>query len=88
MGKTVEPLLTLGDVARLIGVSMPTLFRMLRRGDIPVIELGGRTLVEPADLRHFLTSRKVRRFLLDDDPAGTGSIVRTSGGGAAGRDPG
>ena len=75
----VEPLHSIADVQRLLGVSRPTVSRMLRRGDIPVVEVGGRTLIDPSDLRRFVASRKRSRGHQDDGPVAPGPVVRSSG---------
>ena len=76
---------SLAEVESILGVSRPTVSRLVRQGDLPVIEIGRRTLIESDDLRGFLTSRKRRRGQDDDGPVGAGPNVRTSGEMDAGR---
>lgn len=68
----------------LLGISRPTLARLLRRGELPVVKVAGRTLIDPSDLRSFIEERKVRRLSNDDDQAGTRSIASTSAGAGGG----
>ena len=66
---TMEALHSLADVRRILGVSRPTVHRLVRRGELPVIKVGSRTLIEPADLRDYLAAKKRRRGQHDDGPA-------------------
>jgi excisionase family DNA binding protein len=66
---SMEALHSLADVRRILGVSRPTVHRLVRRGDLPVIKVGSRTLIEPADLRDYLAAKKRRRGQHDDGPA-------------------
>ena len=53
----VEPLLSIKQVARTLGVHENTVRRYIAQGDLPAIRLGygrGRVMVEPAALRRFL----------------------------------
>jgi excisionase family DNA binding protein len=50
----VDQLLDIGQVQRLLGISRPTLFRLIARGEITVVKIGRRTLFRPDDLRHFV----------------------------------
>jgi excisionase family DNA binding protein len=53
----LEPLLSLADLERILGVSEPTVARLVRRGEIPVVAVGRRRLVEPAAVRRFIAAR-------------------------------
>jgi excisionase family DNA binding protein len=78
----IERLLSRREVREVLGVSTVTIARMVASGDLPVVRVGARTLIDPADLRAYIAARKSR--LNDDDPAGTGSTVRApaeAGGG-------
>jgi excisionase family DNA binding protein len=77
---TMNALHSLADVQQILRVSRHTVSRLVRRGDLPVVEIGGRTLIESADLRAFLASRKRRRGQDDDGPVGAGPNVRTTSG--------
>lgn len=72
----IEPLLSTDEARQVLGVSRPTFSRMLKRGDLPVVKVGRRTLIDPDDLRRYIAARKRRRGQNDDDPAATGSPVR------------
>jgi excisionase family DNA binding protein len=45
--------LTTGEVAQRVGVSRQTIVNWVKRGLLPGVRLGGRTLVAPAALRRF-----------------------------------
>jgi excisionase family DNA binding protein len=62
LAQSSEALLSLPEVRRILGVSRATLQRMIRRGDLPVIEVGpqGRRIA-PDDLRAFIAARRRRR---------------------------
>lgn len=47
------PFLTTGEVAQRIGVSRQTVVNWVKKGMLPGVRLGGRTLVAPATLRRF-----------------------------------
>lgn len=47
------PYLTTGEVAQRIGVSRQTVVNWVKKGILPGVRLGGRTLVAPAALRRF-----------------------------------
>jgi excisionase family DNA binding protein len=79
MMEPIEPLMTVNESAQVLSVSRNTAWRFIRSGELIVVEVGGRTLVHPNDLREFVASRRRRRSPLnDDDRAGTRSTVRTS----------
>ncbi|MCK6096160.1 helix-turn-helix domain-containing protein [Micrococcus sp. EYE_162] len=49
---TLEPHLTLAEVAEITGTSLPTVRRWVARGELPAYRFGARSLrVDPADLR-------------------------------------
>jgi excisionase family DNA binding protein len=56
----VEALLSLAQVRAAVGVSQSTLTRIIASGELPVISIGRRLLVDPADLRAFLAGRRRR----------------------------
>jgi excisionase family DNA binding protein len=56
--KLPEALIPLGDVKDVLSVSAGTVFRLIRTGQLPVVRIGGRTLVEPAALRDFIAVRR------------------------------
>jgi excisionase family DNA binding protein len=57
-----EPLLTIPQVLEVLGgidgISERGLSRLTKSGAIPVVRIGRRVLIDPADLRAFIESRK------------------------------
>lgn len=45
-----EALLNVQEACAALGISRPTLFRLIGRGELAVVKLGDRTLFRPADL--------------------------------------
>jgi len=43
--------------ARMIGISAVGAYRMLHRGEIPVVRVGGRTLIAVAEIEKFIEAR-------------------------------
>lgn len=66
----------------MLGISQPTLLRLIAAGELPTIRIRRRRLVDPDDLAAFLAARRSPRN--DDDPAGTGSLASTSAGAGGG----
>jgi excisionase family DNA binding protein len=58
--QTLERLVTLKEAQEFLGVSRATFFKVLRSGDLPVVRIGGRTLVRPQALRSFVEARETR----------------------------
>ena len=56
----MDQLLDVGQAQKLLGVSRPTVFRLVRSGEIAVVKIGSRTLFRADDLRHFV-DQHVRR---------------------------
>jgi excisionase family DNA binding protein len=54
----LEPLLSVDDVARVLGVSESGIYRLVRAGDLPRVKVGSRTLFEPAAIRVFIAHRR------------------------------
>jgi excisionase family DNA binding protein len=52
-GGETAPFLTTGEVAQRVGVSRQTVVNWVKKGILPGVRLGGRTLVAPAALRRF-----------------------------------
>ena len=48
-----QPLLTAAETAEVLGCSITSVYRMIRKGELPVIQLGGRksTRIVTAELR-------------------------------------
>jgi excisionase family DNA binding protein len=57
-GDALEPLLSVDDVVRLLGVSESGIYRLVRAGDLPRVKVGNRTLFEPAAIRAFIAERR------------------------------
>ena len=55
---TVEPLLSLEEVTAVLRISERSLYRLLSRGEIGGLKVGGRTLIEPEELRRYIASRR------------------------------
>ena len=55
MGETSDkaPFLTTGEVAKRIGVTRQTVVNWVKKGILPGVRLGGRTLIAPAALQRF-----------------------------------
>jgi excisionase family DNA binding protein len=50
----LEPLLTNGDVCELFGISKPTLYRLIRSGDLVPIRVSRSLRFRPTDIRAYL----------------------------------
>jgi excisionase family DNA binding protein len=50
----LEPLLSINEVARLLGVSRATVYELMRDGSLVPIRVGERARFEPADVRAYL----------------------------------
>jgi excisionase family DNA binding protein len=50
----LETLLTINDVARVLGVSRATVYELTRVGELVPIRVGQRARFEPADVRAYL----------------------------------
>jgi excisionase family DNA binding protein len=55
---TVEPLMSVDDVAEVLGISVRGVFRLLRRGDLVAVKVGNRTRVEPDELRTYIANQR------------------------------
>ncbi|MGC2295317.1 MAG: helix-turn-helix domain-containing protein [Candidatus Dormiibacterota bacterium] len=55
------PLLTLGEVARRLGISPRSLSRLIASGELPVVRLSARVVrISPSDLTAYIEARKGR----------------------------
>lgn len=54
----IEALLSLDDVAQLLGISESGVYRLVRSGELPRVKVGKRTLFEPHEIRGFIASRR------------------------------
>jgi excisionase family DNA binding protein len=58
--KSLEPLLSVKEVARFLGISESSVYRRCRAGDLPSVKVGGRTLFEQEAVRQFIeASRRI-----------------------------
>jgi excisionase family DNA binding protein len=56
------PLLTLGKVARRLGISPRSLSRLIASGELPVVRLSARVVrLSPSDLAAYIESRRESR---------------------------
>ena len=53
-----EPLLTINEVADVLGISRSQVYLMLRRGELPYTRVGERIRFVPAELREYLDQQK------------------------------
>lgn len=56
----VEPCLTVSEVAAVLRCSVPTVHQLVRRGELPAVAFGRRTVIHRADLEAFLESHRLR----------------------------
>jgi excisionase family DNA binding protein len=61
-----EALLSVQDACEMLGISRPTLFRLIGRGELSVVKLARRTLFRPADL-DALVLQSLRRRGSEDE---------------------
>lgn len=54
----LDQLLTLDEVQRLLRLSQQTVWRLMKRGELPVVRIGGRVLVRREDLERFIEERR------------------------------
>ncbi|WP_175577843.1 helix-turn-helix domain-containing protein [Mongoliimonas terrestris] len=50
--------MSLGDAARVLGVSVKTLRRLYEAGELPVVRIGRQIRVTPSDLDRFIADRR------------------------------
>jgi excisionase family DNA binding protein len=55
---TLEPLLSVEAVSELLGISESGVYRLLRRGELISVKVGGRTLFEPQAVREFIVASR------------------------------
>lgn len=54
----LSPLLSINEVAALLGISRKTLYALIRRGELVPIRVGERARFDPADVRVYLERNK------------------------------
>jgi excisionase family DNA binding protein len=55
---SVDKLLTVSDLMDSLRISRPTLYRLLKSGQLIPVRIGKRTLFDPADIRAFVEASK------------------------------
>jgi excisionase family DNA binding protein len=55
----LSPLLSMNEMAHLLGISRKTLYALIRRGDLVPIRVGERLRFEPAEVRSYLERNKL-----------------------------
>jgi excisionase family DNA binding protein len=58
---SLTPLRNLDDTAKLLGVSVRTVRRLVVRGDLVAVRLGGRVLFHDEDLRTLISNQRVKQ---------------------------
>lgn len=53
-------MLSIAEAREILGISEPTMSRLLREQKIPSFYIGRRRLIDPADLRAFIDARRNR----------------------------
>jgi len=54
----VEPLMSIEEVAGVLRISERGLYRLIRSGELVILKVGHRTLLEPAEVRNFITNHR------------------------------
>ena len=54
----LQPLLTIPTVAKMLGVSRPTVYNFISKEGLPIIKLGKSVRVAPASLQSWLSERE------------------------------
>jgi excisionase family DNA binding protein len=55
----IEPLLSLDETARCLGVSRRSVQRLAAGGEFPVVRVGQRAMFIPADIRNYIERQRV-----------------------------
>lgn len=64
--KSLEPLLSVKEVAKILGISESGVYRRCSAGDLPSVGVGGRTLFEQEAIRQFIeASRRITKGTSD-----------------------
>jgi excisionase family DNA binding protein len=79
-------LLTIGDVADLLNASKAVVHRLAILGELVAVRVGRELRFQPEEVASFIERHRLV-VQNDDDPVGTGSLVRTSGVETAGHEP-
>lgn len=65
----LEPLLSVEEVSKLLRISESGVYRLLRRGELASVKVGGRTLFEPRAVREFIAASR------RTSPGGGGAVA-------------
>jgi excisionase family DNA binding protein len=57
----LQPLLTIKQVAEILGVSRPTVYELIYNAGLPVVKLGKNVRVLPSSLLHWIAQRERTR---------------------------
>ena len=60
MERAAQRLLPVGDAADYLGVSRATVERLVHRGDLPIVKVGGSTRYDMDDLERYIDSNRCR----------------------------
>jgi len=55
---TLEPLMSIDDVAATLRISERGVYRLISRGTLASLKVGGRTLLEPDEVRRFIAHQR------------------------------
>jgi excisionase family DNA binding protein len=77
---TIEPLLSLAETREVLGVSRMTLWRIVDRGDLPIVRIGDRPLFDPEDVRAFIASNRAPKTRDPAERPGLGDPAGSGGG--------
>jgi excisionase family DNA binding protein len=55
-----EPLLTVGEVAKIVRVSNMTVYRLIKSGQLAAIRVGKNYRLRQSDIEHYLNERAVQ----------------------------
>src|SRR5437868_6794127 len=75
-------LLSLKEVARALGVSSSTVYRLIEAGELRRLKVGGRTLFEPAEIQRYIAAQRAAatRDLSATEGVANPAVVLLSGG--------
>jgi excisionase family DNA binding protein len=55
---TLEPLMSIDEVAEVLAISARGVYRLMNRGDLVTVKVGNCTRVEPEELRRYIAGRR------------------------------
>jgi excisionase family DNA binding protein len=56
--ETLEPLMSVEDVADVLAISARGVYRLMGRGDLVAVKIGSCTRIEPEELRRYIAERR------------------------------